>query len=70
MNNQNLINETMNSCEDQITIKQLCLMLGRQRSNWNTDNEDLSKIISYETFNEHFMSLARELDVVNPKAPE
>jgi len=45
-------------------------MLGRQRSNWNTDNEDLSKIISYETFNEHFMSLARELDVVNPKAPE
>lgn len=60
----------MESCDDQVTIKQLCLMLGRQRSNWNTDNEDLQKIISYETFNEHFMSLARELDVVNPKAPE
>ncbi len=70
MNNQNLIDETMNSCDDEITLKQLCLMLGRQRSNWQTDRDELQRIISYENFNEHFMSLARELDVVNPKAPE
>jgi len=30
----------------------------------------LKKIISYEKLSSHFMSLARELDVVNPKAPE
>jgi len=29
MNNKNLIDETMNSCDDEITLKQLCLMLGR-----------------------------------------
>lgn len=53
-----------------MTLKQLCLMLGRQRSNFETDDEEIKKIISYENIHTHFMELAAELDVVNPKAPE
>lgn len=45
-------------------------MLGRQRSNYETEDDELKKIISYEGLCEHFKALARELDVVNPKSPE
>jgi len=33
-------------------------MLGRQRNVWNTDDDSLKKIISYEELHKHFMSLA------------
>ena len=70
LNNQDFINETMASCSDPVVTKQLCLMLGRQRNAFETDNEDLQKIISYEELSKHFKDLARDLDVLKPKAPE
>lgn len=45
-------------------------MLGRQRNPYETSDEELSKIISNEKLSEHFKSLARDLDVMEPKLPE
>jgi len=48
----------------------MAFMLGRQRTPYLTENEDLSKIISNEKLSEHFKSLARDLDVMEAKTPE
>lgn len=64
------VNEVMSTCTDSVTIKQLCLMLGRQRTNYVTEDEDLLKIISYERLSENFKALARDLDTLEPKTPE
>ena len=45
-------------------------MLGRQRTNYETDDEEIQKIISYERLSEDVKSLARSLDVTNPRPPE
>jgi 26S proteasome regulatory subunit N1 len=48
----------------------MAFMLGRQRNNFETDDEDLSRIISNERLCEHFKALGRDLDVLEPKTPE
>mmetsp|Transcript_3749 Transcript_3749/g.4567 ORF Transcript_3749/g.4567 Transcript_3749/m.4567 type:complete len:329 (+) Transcript_3749:787-1773(+) len=60
----------MTTCTDRVVLKQLCLMLGRQRTNYETEDEELFKIISYEKLSEHFKALARDLDCLEPKTPE
>ena len=37
---------------------------------YQTEDEELSKIISNEKLSEHFKSLARDLDVLEPKHPD
>lgn len=70
INDTELIKKTIDTCTDPIVKKQLCLILGRARSNYETDDESLLEIISYEKLSSHFKSLAKELDVVAPKTPE
>ena len=70
LDNQDLVNEIMASCTDRVELKQLCLMLGRQRTNYVTEDEELFKIISNEKLSEHFRALARDLDTLEPKTPE
>lgn len=70
MDDADMIKEVMESCQDPVITKQLCLMLGRQRTNYEMEDEDLFKIISYERLSEHFRSLARDLDTLEPKTPE
>lgn len=45
-------------------------MLGRQRNPYETDDEELLSIISNEKLSENFKSLARDLDVLEPKHPD
>ena len=45
-------------------------MLGRQRFPYEAKDEELTKIISNEKLSEHFKSLARDLDVLEPKHPD
>jgi len=66
----NLVKELMEDCEDRVTQKQLAIMLGRQRNPYESEDEELQKIISNERLSEHFKSLARDLDVVEPKHPD
>lgn len=48
----------------------MAYMLGRQRNPYQTEDEELSKIISNERLSENFKSLARDLDVVEAKHPD
>lgn len=70
LNKQEFINRTMEECQDPVVKRQLCIMLGRARSNWETEDEDLQQIISCEKLSEYFKSLGKELDVLKPKEPE
>ena len=70
MNNMDLINDIMSECKDQTTLRQMAFMLARQRNAYESEDEELQKIISNENLSEHFKSLARDLDVMEPKHPE
>jgi len=48
----------------------MSFMLGRQRNPYESEDADLQGIISNEKLSEHFKSLARDLDVVEPKHPD
>lgn len=65
-----LVNEVMGACKDKVTLSQMAFMLGRQRNPYETEDEDLKKIISNQSLCEHFKSLARDLDVLEPKHPD
>jgi 26S proteasome regulatory subunit N1 len=70
MNDMDLIKEVMGLCQDRVTLSQMAFMLGRQRNPYETQDEELAKIISNEKLSEHFKSLARDLDVLEPKHPD
>jgi len=70
VNDINLIKEVMDTCKDKVTLSQLAFMLGRQRNPYDSGDEELQRIISNEKLSEHFKSLARDLDVLEPKHPE
>ncbi|XP_077500646.1 regulatory particle non-ATPase 1 [Amblyomma americanum] len=62
-------------CPDVDVLKQMAFMLGRQQMPLKADDtipcmEDLAEIVSNSSLNDHFMGLARELDITEPKTPE
>ncbi|XP_014253603.1 26S proteasome non-ATPase regulatory subunit 2 [Cimex lectularius] len=75
LNKPDLMIEIFNKCEDPLVRKQLAFMVGRQQlslelSNDLPDKSDLTNIMSNAHVNDHFHSLARELDIMEPKTPE
>lgn len=70
INSMDLIKDAMESCTDEVTLKQMAFMLGRQRNPYETTKEELFRIISNEKLSEHFKGLARDLDVLEPKHPD
>ncbi len=46
INDMNMIKEVMTVCKDKNTLNQMAFMLGRQRNPYETQDEDLAKIIS------------------------
>lgn len=75
LNDNELIENIFTSCKDTAIQKQLAFMLGRQQiflelqENTN-DYDDLMEIMSNSHLNNHFLNLARELDIMEPKTPE
>ncbi|CAL1538285.1 unnamed protein product [Lymnaea stagnalis] len=75
LNDLSLIEEIFSECSDQLMKKQLAYMLGRQQislelSEMMDDRDDLREIIANGQLNQHFLTLARELDIMDPKVPE
>lgn len=75
LNDMKTIEEIFTSCPDSATQKQLAFMLGRQQvflelPEGSNDYEDLVEIMSNSHLNNHFLNLARELDIMEPKTPE
>jgi len=75
INDHTLIEEVFLACKDSVMRKQLAFMLGRQQiflelNEELEDYDDLIEIMSNTHLNNHFLSLARELDIMEPKTPE
>ncbi|XP_051174132.1 26S proteasome non-ATPase regulatory subunit 2 [Leptopilina boulardi] len=75
LNDLPLIEEIFTTCEDLSIQKQLAFMLGRQQIFLNLPEstiefDDLVEIMSNSHLNNHFLNLARELDIMEPKTPE
>lgn len=48
----------------------MCYFLGRQKYNFEIDNDELTTILSNEHLCTSFAKLATDLDVLEPKSPE
>ncbi|XP_037070345.1 LOW QUALITY PROTEIN: 26S proteasome non-ATPase regulatory subunit 2-like [Pollicipes pollicipes] len=73
LQDQALIQEIFFDCKDKSLQKQLAYMLARQGVfvDLNEDDHgDLVEIINNTDLNTNFLSLARELDIMEPKTPE
>ena len=66
------VKETMDAASDNVLLKkQMGLMLARHRVNFEEEeDDDLNEIIGNNKLSEHFLHLARDLDVMEPKTPE
>ncbi|XP_076636023.1 26S proteasome non-ATPase regulatory subunit 2 [Colletes latitarsis] len=64
-----LVRKCLATCPDSLTRKQLAFMLARQRVTLE-DAQDIEPILSNGHVNGHFLVLARELDILEPKHPD
>ncbi|KAF1802464.1 armadillo-type protein [Mucor lusitanicus] len=65
-----LIKEDFEQCPDPTLKKQMAFQLARQQIYIETDDADLNGCINNSNLSRYFLSLARELDVMEPKVPE
>mmetsp|Transcript_31070 Transcript_31070/g.68978 ORF Transcript_31070/g.68978 Transcript_31070/m.68978 type:complete len:901 (-) Transcript_31070:581-3283(-) len=81
MNRREVVEETFAACGDALEKKQLGYLLARQGFALNLEEgpaaveddtlrEQLREIISNSKLSEHYLALARDLDVMEPKQPE
>ncbi|XP_037933411.1 26S proteasome non-ATPase regulatory subunit 2 [Teleopsis dalmanni] len=75
LNDMHKINEIFKETKDPALQKQLAFMLARQQVCLELDEsypdyDDLMEIMSNGNLNKHFLNLARELDIMEPKTPE
>jgi 26S proteasome regulatory subunit N1 len=71
--NHDAIPVLMNDCQDILMKKQMCILLGRHRVNFEVeddDDEEFNPLIGNERLSEYFLKLAQDLDVLDPKTPE
>jgi 26S proteasome regulatory subunit N1 len=68
------ISSLFKDCNDPTLKKQMCLLLGRHRFNYEVeddpDEDELNELIGNEKLSEHFLKVAQDLDVLDPKTPE
>jgi len=76
MHKTDVIGELLKACEDPLMRKQMCLLLGRHRVNFDVEEDEiedadaLNEIVSNLELSEQFLKLAQDLDVMDPKTPE
>lgn len=75
LNDMSIISEIFKEPKDPAVQKQLAFMLARQQICLELDEstpeyDDLMEIMSNANLNKHFLNLARELDIMEPKTPE
>ena len=72
--NEDAIPELFSKCEDPLMKKQMCLLLGRHRVNFEIEDDDeadeLNELIGNAHLSEQFLKLAQDLDVMEAKTPE
>lgn len=72
MNSRQSISEVFKSCKDPVVLKQLGFILASQKlvlAEYE-DDEEMMEIMGNAKLHQHFLQLAKELDVLEPKSPE
>lgn len=68
------IPELFAKCDDPLMKKQMCILLGRHRVNYEIEDDDeadeLNELIGNAHLSEQFLKLAQDLDVMDAKTPE
>jgi len=62
--------ELFDSVQDELTRKQMALMLGRQHLYFDSSNEELNSLIYNSKLSENFQVLAQDLEITEAKTPE
>jgi 26S proteasome regulatory subunit N1 len=60
-------------CDDTLMKKQMCLLLGRHRVNFEVEDDDeeqYNPLIGNERLSEYYLKLAQDLDVMDARTPE
>jgi 26S proteasome regulatory subunit N1 len=71
LNDSQMAQEVLDACKDELHKKQLCFMVARNGAlNLTTEDESLTELLGNTQLSEHFLSLARDLDVFEAKKPE
>merc|ERR1719199_1116802 len=71
LNDTKLVSRTFKDCEDRLVQKQMAFLIARHKFNHDfEDDEELKEIASGESRSGHYINLAKELDVLEPKLPE
>lgn len=74
LNDSTLIAADMNECKDVVVRNQLAYMLARQLvyldPSWLEESSPIAPILSNSRLSHHFLSVARNIDVLEPKTPE
>ncbi|KAI8611309.1 armadillo-type protein [Chytriomyces sp. MP71] len=70
INDLTLVKEDYDACPDELVKKQLAFICARQQVFIETGDETITEILNNTKLSEHFMALARDLDVVEAKTPE
>ncbi|KAI9015987.1 armadillo-type protein [Hyaloraphidium curvatum] len=70
LNDQDLIRDDFDTCEDETLKKQLAFLLARQQIRMEVEDEVVQGIINNSRLSEYFLTLARDLDIMEPKVPE
>jgi len=70
MHDDDAIPSLFAECADPLMKKQMCLLLGRHRSNYEDEDEELNELIGNANLSEQFLKVAQDLDVVDAKTPE
>jgi 26S proteasome regulatory subunit N1 len=71
LNDASLVKEVFSKCEDRLVKKQMAFMISRHKFNCDFDgDEELKEIASADSRSGHYLNLAKELDVLEPKLPE
>ncbi|KAH7481928.1 hypothetical protein PRIC1_009605 [Phytophthora ramorum] len=71
VNNDDFVAEVFQKCKDDVVRNQMGYILGRQRCFYEDESEQsVNEIIGNSDLNDKFLSLARDLDVLEAKTPE
>lgn len=70
LNDTTLVAEVFSKCEDRLVQKQMAYIISRRKFNHEFEDDELREIASAESRTGHFLNIAKELDVLEPKLPE
>lgn len=70
IDDEELIRSVFSATSDELVQKQLAFILARQQYWFEVDNEEVQKCVSNSTLSEHYLYLAKELNLLDPKVPE